>query len=154
MNTGMFTSKTYEWETPKWLYDQLNKEYGPFILDPCATKENAKCKKYYTRQEDGLKQKWHGRVFVNPPYGREIGKWIKKAYESAGQNALIVCLIPARTDTRWWHDYVMKGKVRFIRGRLRFGGSKNHAPFPSAIVVFGEQIIEAAEKEAPDGSAD
>ena len=84
---------------------------------------------------------------MNPPYGREIGKWLKKAYESSINGAIVVCLIPARTDTAWWHDYVMKGKIRFIRGRLKFGGSKNSAPFPSAIVIFQADAITAWKRE-------
>lgn len=132
MNDGMFTSSTDLWETPQSLFDELDKEFH-FTLDVCATKENAKCERYFTKEDDGLAQEWCGICWMNPPYGRQIGKWIKKAYESG---ARVVCLIPARTDTAWWHDYVMKGEYRFIRGRLRFGNSKNSAPFPSAIVIF------------------
>ncbi len=86
--------------------------------------------------DDGLAMNWWGTVFMNPPYGREIGKWMKKAYESAQTGATVVYLVPSRTDTRWWHDYAMKGEVRFIKGRLKFGGSKNSAPFASAVVIF------------------
>ena len=94
-------------------------------------------------KQDGLQQNWTGMCWMNPPYGKEIGKWLKKAYESSINGAIVVCLIPARTDTAWWHDYVMKGKIRFIRGRLKFGGNKNSAPFPSAIVVFsGKEVAE------------
>ena len=75
---------------------------------------------------------------MNPPYGREIGAWMKKAYESSLQGAMVVCLVPARTDTKWWHDYAIKGEIEFIRGRLKFGKSKNSAPFPSAVVVFNK----------------
>lgn len=130
-----FSSKSNDWSTPQDFFDSLNNEFQ-FTLDPCATKENAKCSKYYTLEQDGLKQDWTGeRVFMNPPYGREIGKWVQKAKES---KAMTVCLIPARTDTRWWHDYVIDSgaEVRFIKGRLKFGGSKNSAPFPSALVIF------------------
>lgn len=128
-----FSSKSDQWSTPQDLFDKLDKEYH-FTLDPCATHDNAKCAKYYTLESDGLSQDWSGEtVFVNPPYGREISKWIKKAYES---DTTVVCLVPARTDTAWWHDYAMKGNITFIRGRLKFGGHKNSAPFPSAIVVF------------------
>lgn len=133
-NEGLTSSKTGEWETPQWLFDQLDAEFH-FTLDPCATYENAKCAMFYTKEDDGLSRDWGGEsVFMNPPYGREIVKWVKKAYEEGTE---VVCLLPARTDTRWWHDYVMKAaEVRFIRGRLRFGGCKNSAPFPSAVVVF------------------
>lgn len=107
--------------------------------DVCATKVNAKCEKYYTKKEDGLSQQWHGNCWMNPPYGREIGKWMKKALEASKEGALVACLVPARTDTAWWHEYAMKGEIRFIRGRLKFGGSQNSAPFPSAVVIFRPQ---------------
>ncbi len=134
--TPLFSSLTDEWPTPQRLFDALHAEFG-FTLDPCATEANAKCGRYFTRAEDGLKQDWsRDAVFMNPPYGRMIGQWVKKAYESAGQGALVVSLLPARTDTRWWHDYVMRGEIRLLRGRLTFEGGKHPAPFPSAIVVF------------------
>lgn len=135
ITSGMFTSTTNEWATPQTLFDELDREFS-FNLDPCSTHENAKCKKHFTIADDGLSQDWTGTVFMNPPYGREIGKWVKKAYEEAQKGATVVCLIPARTDTAYWHDYVMRGEIRFIRGRLRFGSSNNSAPFPSAIVIF------------------
>ena len=100
-------------------------------MDVCATSENAKCKKYYGPEEDGLKQEWKGVCWMNTPYGREIGKWMKKANESALAGTTVVCLVPARTDTAWWFDCCAKGELRFIKGRLKFGGSKNAAPFPS-----------------------
>ena len=131
-----FSSKTVEWPTDQKVFDDLNAEFN-FTLDPCCTKESAKCGRYFTKEDDGLSQSWDGhRVFMNPPYGREIGEWLKKAYISSQHGAVVVCLIPSRTDTKWWHDYVMKGEIRFIKGRLKFGGHKNSAPFPSAIVVF------------------
>jgi site-specific DNA-methyltransferase (adenine-specific) len=134
MNKGMFTSKTDEWSTPQDLFDELDAEFH-FNLDPCCTVKNAKCRYTYTKDEDGLAHSWGDyRVFMNPPYGREIGKWMKHAYGCDAE--IVVCLVPARTDTAWWHDYAMEGEVRFIRGRLKFGGSKNSAPFPSAIVIF------------------
>ncbi len=136
MNNGMFTSETDLWSTPQDLFDVLDSIYH-FTIDVCATPENAKCERYFTPEDDGLSQSWNGICWMNPPYGRQIGKWLRKAYESAQNGATVVCLIPARTDTAWWHDYVMKGNVRFLRGRLKFGGAKNSAPFPSAIVVFG-----------------
>jgi phage N-6-adenine-methyltransferase len=130
-----FSSATDLWSTPQSFYDELDAEFD-FTLDPCATPENAKCALYYTQDDDGLAQDWSGeRVFMNPPYGRAIGHWVKKAMES---KTLVVCLVPARTDTRWWHDYVIEGgaEVRFLKGRLKFGNSKNSAPFPSAVVIF------------------
>ena len=137
MNTGvMFSSKRHDWETPQWLFDELNEEFG-FDIDVCATPENAKCSKFFTPKEDGLKQKWEGTCWMNPPYGREIGKWVKKAYMESLNGATVVCLIPVRTDTKYWHNYCMKAdEIRLIKGRLKFGNSKNAAPFPSAIVIF------------------
>jgi phage N-6-adenine-methyltransferase len=140
MNTAaMFSSKTDEWSTPQDFFDELNKEFN-FTLDPCATPENAKCEKYYTKEDDGLKQDWSGEtVFCNPPYGRAIKDWVKKCYEESKKpNTTVVMLIPARTDTSYFHDYIYhKAKeIRFIRGRLKFGNAKNSAPFPSMVVIF------------------
>ena len=138
MNTDvMFSSKTPEWATPQDLFDRLNEKYH-FNLDSASTDENAKCQNHYTVSDDGLAKSWGGyTVFCNPPYGREIGKWVEKAYnESLKPNTLIVMLLPARTDTKWFHNYCVKGKIEFIKGRLKFGGCKNSAPFPSMIVVF------------------
>lgn len=129
----MFSSKTDMWETPQEFFDELNDEFH-FTLDVCATKENAKCSKYYTKEQDGLVQPWEGVVWCNPPYGREITKWVERAYLS---KQTVVMLLPARTDTQWFHDYIYgKAEIRFIKGRLKFGRSKNSAPFPSMIVVF------------------
>ena len=137
MHRDVFASSaTCEWETPQELFYRLNAQYH-FETDVCATAENAKCGKFYTKEQDGLKQDWRGVCWMNPPYGKEIGKWMEKAYaESRTAGATVVCLVPARTDTAWWHDYAMKGNIQFLRGRLKFGGCKNSAPFPSAIVVF------------------
>ena len=137
MHRDVFASSaTCEWATPQELFDRLNAQYH-FETDVCATAENAKCGKFYTKEQDGLKQEWRGVCWMNPPYGKEIGKWMEKAYtESRTAGATVVCLVPARTDTAWWHDYAMKGNITFLRGRLKFGGCKNSAPFPSAIVVF------------------
>jgi len=131
-----FSSKTDLWSTPQDFFDKLNSVHG-FTLDACATPENAKCQRHFTKSDDGLSQQWDGVVWMNPPYGREIGKWMRKAYESAESGAKVVCLVPARTDTAWWHDYATKGQIEFIRGRLKFGGAKTSAPFPSAVVIFG-----------------
>ena len=140
INPGMMSSTTPEWATPQELFDRLNRQYGPFTLDPCCTEANAKCAERFTVAEDGLEQKWTGRVFMNPPYGRKIGKWIWKAYcaTRSGEAEIVVCLVPARTDTAWWHDLCMTGEVEFIRGRVYFEqeGKSDRAPFPSAIVVF------------------
>ena len=138
INKGLFTSNTDQWETPQCFFNKLNEEFN-FEIDVCADDTNAKCDKYFTEEVDGLNQEWTGTCWMNPPYGRQIGKWIKKAYESSLEGATVVCLIPARTDTKWWHEYCMKGEIRLVKGRLKFGGSKNSAPFPSAVVVFGKQ---------------
>lgn len=129
----MFSSKTDLWETPQDLFDKLDAEFH-FDLDVCALPDNAKCKRYYTPETDGLSQKWGGCCWCNPPYGRQIGKWVKKASEAEGT---VVMLLPARTDTKWFHDYILgKAEIRFLKGRLKFGGSNNSAPFPSMVVVF------------------
>jgi len=131
-----FKSEKFDWATPLKIYDKLNAEFH-FTLDPCATEDNAKCDKYFTIKEDGLKQSWKGEVvFMNPPYGRDIKKWIEKAWNESRGGATVVCLVPSRTDTRWWHRYCMKGEIRFIEGRLHFDNHKWNAPFPSAIVIF------------------
>jgi phage N-6-adenine-methyltransferase len=130
-----FKSDVHSWETPEKLFADLQHEFA-FELDVCASAENAKCPRFFSRDDDGLTQIWEGICWMNPPYGREIGRWIQKAYESAQSGATVVCLVPARTDTRWWHDYATKGEVRFLQGRLRFGGAQSGAPFPSAIIIF------------------
>lgn len=134
-----FSSATDLHGTPQWFFDQCNAEFGPFELDVAADAINAKCPRFYDRERNGLLHEWKGRVWCNPPYGRGIGEWVKKAFESAKAGAVVVCLIPARTDTAWWHDYAMRGEVRFIRGRLKFGTAQNNAPFPSALVIFNFQ---------------
>jgi len=130
-----FSSKTDNWATPQYLFDILNESFK-FDIDVCASKENAKCERFFTKEDNGLLQKWSGNCFMNPPYGREIGKWVKKAYEESLSGNTIVCLLPARTDTKWFHDYCAHGTITFIKGRLKFGNSKNSAPFPSMTVVF------------------
>ena len=135
----MFSSKTGQWATPQDFFNKLNWRFGPFDLDPCADADNAKCTKFFSEADDGLSHSWAGYTsFINPPYGRGIDKWIKKAYqESRKEDTRIVMLIPARTDTKYWHDYIMKAdEVYFVKGRLKFGDSENAAPFPSAVVVF------------------
>lgn len=142
MNDVLFSSKSVVWETPQDLFDKLNAEFH-FDLDVCALPENAKCEKYYTPEDDGLSQPWNGVCWCNPPYGRTIGKWVQKAYETFAGGGTVVMLLPARTDTKWFHEYIYnKAEIRFIKGRLKFGNSKNAAPFPSMIVVFdGKQGI-------------
>ncbi len=136
INKSLFSSASDEWSTPQDFFDKYNAIYN-FDLDVCATPENAKCQKYFTEKEDGLSQKWTGVCWMNPPYGREIALWMKTAlWASIHEGVTVVCLVPARTDTKWWHDYAMKGEIEFIRGRLKFGGHKNSAPFPSAVVTF------------------
>ena len=138
-----FSSATDEWSTPLEVFRQLDAEFGPFTLDVCATRDNAKCSHYYTREQDGLAQPWEGCVWMNPPYGDAIGRWMERAYLEGQRGVTVVCLVPARTDTAWWHDFAMRGDVRFLRGRLKFGGALSGAPFPSAVVVFPGQRVAA-----------
>jgi len=147
VNKGLFTSDTAEWETPQDFFDELDQEFS-FDFDPCATIENAKCAQFYTKENDGLSLPWYGTVFMNPPYGREIGKWVARAADEGKKGATVVCLLPARTDTRWYHEHIWDAKnhrpregvqVRLIRGRLKFGGASNSAPFPSMVVIFGHK---------------
>ena len=138
MNTNlMFSSQTDNWATPRDFFDILNDEFG-FNLDPCADDINHKCDRYFTIKENGLLQDWgNSIVFCNPPYGKVLKDWVRKCYESSRQGALVVMLIPARTDTSYFHDYIYgKAEIRFIRGRLKFGSSKNSAPFPSMLVIY------------------
>ena len=138
INKGLMSSNTDEWATPKLFFEELNKKYN-FTLDPCATNENHKCNYYFTKEQDGLKQSWSDqRVFCNPPYGREINKWVEKAYnENKNKNVFVVMLVPARTDTRWFHDYIYnKHEIKFIKGRLKFNDGKQSAPFPSMLVIM------------------
>jgi site-specific DNA-methyltransferase (adenine-specific) len=135
----IFRSDSYEWETPQEDFHRLDAIHH-FTLDPCATPENAKCKQFYTEEQDGLKQPWHGRVFMNPPYGRTIGLWLAKARAEvqSGRAEIVVCFVPARTGTRWWHEHV-QGKandIEFLCGGRCFNGSKNSAPFDNAVVTF------------------
>ena len=134
----MYSSKSNEWATPMDFFKKLDQEFH-FNLDPCSTDENHKCDKYYTIKDDGLQKNWGGyRVFCNPPYGKEIGKWVEKCYrEGTKDNTLVVMLIPARTDTKYFHDYILhRAEIRFVSGRLKFGDGKQGAPFPSMLVIF------------------
>ena len=143
--SGMFSSESAEWPTPAPLFAALNAEFR-FELDACASAANAKCERFWDRAADGLRQDWDGPTWMNPPYGAEIGKWVAKAQRES-RRSVVVCLLPARTDTGWWHDHVMRAaEVRFIRGRLSFGGVRqeerraasgaHNAPFPSVVAVF------------------
>jgi phage N-6-adenine-methyltransferase len=134
MNDGLYSSKESTWETPQDLFDRLNEEFH-FDIDVCASVENNKCTNFYSKEDDGLSKEWSGSCWMNPPYGKEIGLWVKKASEI--ENGIVVCLLPARTDTKYFHEYIYnKAEIRFIKGRLKFSNSKNSAPFPSMIVVF------------------
>jgi len=135
------SSKDMTWATPQGWFDYLNLEFK-FTLDPCCEHETAKCKKHYTPEEDGLSQSWADeRVFMNPPYGRELAHWMRKAHDEAlHHGALVVCFVPARVDTEWWHRFAMKGEVRFPKGRVKFVGASASAPFPIAIVIFRPKI--------------
>lgn len=131
----LFSKESDEWPTPQWLFDALNREFG-FSLDPCSTDENKKCDRNFTLADSGLLRDWGTEtVFMNPPYS-DCKAWMGKAYGAAQEGATVVCLVPSRTDTEWWHRYAMKGEVRFIKGRLKFGNAEANAPFPSAIVIF------------------
>lgn len=134
---ALFSSKTAEWETPQEFFQALDSEFH-FTLDACATSKNAKCKRFFTASDNGLSQEWTGTVWCNPPYGKEIGKWCEKAYKTAqAGKATVVMLLHARTDTRWFHEWVYhKGEIRFVRGRLKFGGAPYNAPFPSMVVIY------------------
>lgn len=140
VDKALFSNATDEWETPQPLFDQLHKEFK-FYLDAAASQENRKCLCYIPVISDSLPVAWHGiagarAIWLNPPYSK-IGPFLKKAYEESQHGCTVVCLIPSRTDTKYWHDYVMKAaEIRFIKGRLKFGRSKNSAPFPSCVVVF------------------
>lgn len=139
-NMGVhYSSESNEWATPMDFFGRLDNYFG-FDLDPCCTPENAKAKNYFTMKENGLVQPWSDfTVFMNPPYGREIGTWVRKAYQESLKGATVVCLIPSRTDTAWWHDYVSQGTVVFLRGRIKFvqeGKGDMSAPFPSCLVLF------------------
>lgn len=146
MNGGMYSSQSDQWETPQSFFDVLNNRFN-FTLDPCCVPSSAKCSIYFTPEDDGLAKSWEGHtVFMNPPYGRVIGQWVKKAREEAEQHGItVVCLLPARTDTRWWQDNIWSEEsgqhpsvkeIQFIRGRLKFGNSENSAPMPSVVVVY------------------
>ena len=135
----MFSSKSNEWATPQYFFDKLNGMYGPFTLDAAASTDNYKVSNHFTESDNALEKDWFGHtVFLNPPYGRGLKNWIRKGYEEGQkENTTVVMLIPSRTDTVYWHDYVMKADaICFVRGRIKFGDQTDSAPFPSAVVVF------------------
>lgn len=150
VDKALFSSECDEWGTPRPLYNLLTKMFGPFDLDPCTSKDNPLgTPRFYTKEDDGLKQTWGlgdydnpTRVYMNPPYGRAVGDWLFKAWNASQFcRAFVVCLLPARTDTRWFHQYVMEAeRIYFLKGRLTFEGAKNTAPFPSMVVVFSGRL--------------
>jgi len=131
-----FASKKDDWETPQPFFDHLNEEFL-FRMDVCATPDNSKLPVFLTPEENALELPWISVAWMNPPYGRVIARWVKKALDETHRGVTVVCLLPARTDTKWWHDYVMNAaEIRLVKGRLKFGGHVNSAPFPSAVVIF------------------
>ena len=151
LNSSLFSSKTDQWATPQEFFDKLDDEFH-FTLDVCADETNYKCNQYFTKSDDGLKMAWGGIIWCNPPYGREIGEWVKKCSKHKGT---AVMLLPARTDTRWFHDYIYnKAEIRFIKGRLKFGGSKNSAPFPSMVVIFRKEVNDYARTDTTPSHGD
>lgn len=138
INESWYSSNTDQWATPQDFFDAVNAEFG-FSLDVCAMPCSSKCCRFFDPTDDGLSQQWNQhRCWMNPPYGRTIGDWMQKAAEEAALGALVVCLVPARVDTKWWHGWVMgyADEVRLVKGRLKFGDAKNAAPFPSALVIY------------------
>lgn len=138
ISSTLYSSRTDEWPTPRSFFAELNAEFE-FTLDPCASAKNTTCPTFFTKEQDGLKQDWkRHRVFCNPPYGKTMREWARKCYEASQRGALVVLLAHARTDTRWFHDWVY-GKaheIRFVRGRLKFGDGTQSAPFPSMVAVY------------------
>ena len=147
LNEALFSSKKQDWETPIDFFNKLD-EVFKFEIDVAASDDNAKCEKYFTEKTDGLSQKWEGICWLNPPYGREQIKWIEKAHKESLNGATVVCLIPARPDTKVWQEVIFKKAIAvcFVKGRLKFGGKKEAAPFPSAIVVFSKEISRSEKK--------
>lgn len=129
-----FDTGRQDWETPEEIFNPLNQEFN-FTTDVCASPENTKCDFFYSEADNALHLKWQGVCWMNPPFGSQ-GRWVRKAYEESKKGITVVCLLPARTNTSWWHDYCMKGEIRFIRGRPKFKGAKHGLPQPLAIVIF------------------
>jgi site-specific DNA-methyltransferase (adenine-specific) len=150
ISTTLYSSRSEEWPTPCAFFDALDAEFG-FTLDPCATPENAKCRRFFTKRQDGLTRDWgRHRVVCNPPYGRTMRDWARKCFEASRQGALVVLLAHARTDTRWFHDWVYgkASEIRFVRGRLRFGDGTQSAPFPSMVAVFRPPVSQSRLRKA------
>ena len=138
MTKGLTSTGNIVAETPKYLFDRISSIFN-FSLDACALPENAKCENYYTPKDDGLSKPWMGGVWCNPPYGREISSWVKKAYEESQKkyNNFVLMLLPARTDTKWWWDWVQgKATLFFIKKRVKFGDHNVGAPFPSVLALY------------------
>jgi site-specific DNA-methyltransferase (adenine-specific) len=136
IHRALFSSARTNWETPPALFAFLDREFR-FTLDVCATRATRKCRGFFTPIDDGLRQRWTGSCWMNPPYGRAIARWVRKAYAESRRGARVVCLLPVRTDTAWWQDIVMRAaSIRLLRGRITFVGAASPAPFPSAVVIF------------------
>lgn len=147
MQKAMYSSKTGDWATPQGFFDLLDAEFH-FTLDPCADEWNHKCERYYTKEQNGLVQPWEGVVFCNPPYGRGIIKWVHKAIFEAKAGAIVVMLVPVRTDTRWFHWLALYvEELRFVKGRLKFGDGKDSAPFPSMVAVITQESAKEPKNE-------
>lgn len=144
VNSVIFESRNMCWETPPYLFDKINAEFS-FTLDAAASTENAKVAQYYTETDDALKQTWNGNVWLNHPYGRQIVQFMQKACEetTCGNSELVVCLVPVRSDTKWWHHFAMQAtEIRLFDRRVRFVGAEHTAPFPSCLVVFRNPLSE------------
>lgn len=144
-----FSSRNDEWETPDDLFTEINHIFH-FDLDACASPSNAKCPHFYTKEQNALQKRWCGNVWLNPPYGREIAPFMRKAYYESLAGATVVCLVPSRPGTKWWRRYVMRGDRFDLPGRLKFGGAESSAPFPSAIVIFWGGILGLAMQPDPN----
>lgn len=147
INRALFSSEKETHETPQWLFDELNKQFE-FDVDVCALPESAKCERYFTPTDNAFTKVWNGCCWMNPPYGRKISEWMIYAAEQSSQNgSTIVCLVPSRTDTKWFHNALEnEPAVMFIKRRLKFGNAKALAPFPSMIMVFSSNAKLAQEK--------
>lgn len=153
ISSTLYSSRSEDWATPPEFFSRLDAVFH-FRLDACASEKNAKCERYFTKQQDALPRDWfpYRSVWMNPPYGRDIARWMKKAYNESRKGCVVVCLVHARTDTKWWHDWVhQKAQVVFVKGRLKFGDARNSAPFPSAVVIYGLDTVIAG---AGDGWRD
>lgn len=137
MNKALFATNRQDWGTPKTFFDLLDQEFH-FTIDICASEDNAKCPRYFTIEDDSLSFTWPANetIYCNPPYGREVGKWLEKGWEARGNGSTVVFLLPARTDTKWFHEWVSLGEVRFLQGRIIFEGAAAGAPFPSLLLIF------------------